>query len=389
MRDSTVRETTGILLNRFTIILPLLLLILVTSCTLDICSGTRPILKIGLIAPFEGVGRPLGYEALQGVKLAISQWNARGEPGGYMVELVALDDSNNAQEARLQAEELAVDPAVLGVIAGWSAETAGAVVPILTQRGLATVLPWSVSPTLANSERGIIMIAAHQGQIAQSLVEHLPNVVSSCNVGIVGDEQAIASYTEHLPPCARRIAPPAALHHDALQAWAASLFREHPSSLEALILVLDPISGGELVRAVRKTGWSGSLFGAADLGGTQLVDVAGEWAEGAIIASPAPSGADLPSDSGEHQTFLTLLPPRAVLAYDATHVLLTAIERNIAQEGRPSRKGIIATLPRVQAEGLTGTIAFDANGRRLHPLVWLYRIEDDRYPGVLIKQVEM
>lgn len=389
MGDGTVGRFANILLNCFRIILPLLLVPVMTSCTLGICSGTRPILKIGLAAPFEGVGRPLGYEILQGVKLAISQWNARGGPGGYMVELVALNDSNNAQEARLQAEEFVADPAVLGVIAGWSAETAGAIVPILSQKGLATVLPWSVSPMLADVDHGILMIAAHEGQIAQALVEHLPIIVSPCNVGIVGNEQAIASYMEHLPSCARGILPPAALHHDVLQMWTASLFREHLSSLEALVLIVDPISGGEIIKAARETGWSGSLLGAADMGSVQLVDVAGRWAEGVIIASPAPDGADLPLRSGEDLTPLTSLTPRAVLAYDATYVLLTAIERNIAQEGRPSRKGIIAALPRMQTEGLTGTVAFDADGRRLHSSVWLYQMEDRRYPGALIRRVEM
>lgn len=389
MRDSTAERFAGILLNCFRIILPLLLIPVMTSCTLDLCSGTRPILKIGLAAPFEGVGRPLGYETLQGVRLAISQWNSRGGPGGYMVELVALNDSNDAREARLQAEEFAVDPAVLGVIAGWSAETAEAIAPILSQKGLATVLPWSVSPALADPQRGIVMIAAHEGQIAQALIEHLPAAISHCNVALVGDEQAVTPYLEKLPPCAQKAAPPAALRHDALQMWVTSLLQERTSPPEVLILVADPISGGEIVKAARETGWSGSLFGAVDMGSTQLLDVAGGSAEGVIIASPAPSGEDLSFRPSEILTSLTFLTPRAVLAYDAAFVLLTAIEKNIAQEGLPSRKGVIAALPKVQIDGLSGIIAFDANGWRLRPSVWLYRIEDNRYPGTLIKQVEM
>ena len=389
MEDDIIKRVTGVFSNCFRIILPSFLILVMASCTLDICSGTRPVLKIGLVAPFEGVGRPLGYEALQGVKLAIAQWNARGGPGGYMVELVALNDSNDVQEARLQAEELLVDPAILGVIAGWNAETAGAIAPILSQRGLATALPWSVPPGLANPQRGLIMIAAHESQAAQALAEHLFATVPRCHVAIVGDNQAIAPYLEHLLSCVQKLAPPAVLHHDALQIWAASLVQKRTSPLEALILVVDPILGGEIATVLRETGWSGSLFGGPDMGSTQLLDIAGGLAEEMIIASPAPSGADLPFRSGGDMMSLVPLTPRAVLAYDAAYVLLTAIERNIAQEGRPSREGVIAALPRVQTEGLTGKIAFDANGWRLHPSVWLYRIEDNRYPGVLIKQVEM
>lgn len=372
----------------FRVTLPLLLIPIVMGCVPRICSGTRPILKIGLAAPFEGMARPLGYEALQGVKLAVAQWNARGGPGDYMVELVALNDSHDAQEARWQAAEFLADPAVLGVIAGWRAATAAAMVPILSQGGLATVLPWSVPAALADPDRGITMIAAHEGQVAQALWEHLPTTVPRCHVAIVGDEQAIASYREFLPACVRRIAPPVTLHRQALQAWVATLLDPHASPLEALILVADPISGGEIVVTLRQTGWSGWLFGAADVGSTQLTDVADGWADGMVVASPAPSGTDGSFHADEDVRSLASLSPRGVLAYDAAHVLLTAIANNIAQTGYPSRAGVVAALARVQAEGLTGPIAFDTDGQRLRASVWFYRIEDHRYPGVLIGRVE-
>lgn len=386
-QEGVVGQFISSLLNRACIILPLLAVLVMVGCAPDICRGTRPILKIGLMAPFEGVARPLGYEALEGVKLAIAQWNARGGPGGYMVELVALNDSNDPQEARLQAGEFLVDPAVLGVVAGWSSETAQAIVPILEQRGLATVLPWSVPAVLADRDQGIITIAAHQEQIAQALVEYLPIAISHCHIAIVGAASAIAPYQAFLPACVQGAAPPVALHRHALRAWVASLFDDRTSPLEALILVVDPISGGEIVAALHQAGWSGELFGTADVGSTQLLDVAGGRADGMVIASPAPLGTDSFSYSDENMASLASLSPRTVLAYDAAHVLLSAIASNVAQAGSPSREGVMAALSKVQAEGLTGPIAFDAQGRRLHASVWLYRIEDQRYPGVLVKRV--
>jgi ABC-type branched-subunit amino acid transport system substrate-binding protein len=277
-----------------------------------------------------------------------------------------------------------VDPAVLGVIAGWSAETAEAIAPILSQKGLATVLPWSVSPVLADPQRGIVMIAAYEGQIAQALMGHLPTAISHCNVALVGDDRAVTPYLEKLSSCAQKVAPPAALHHDTLQAWIASLLRHHSPPVETVILAIDAISAGEIVKALRETGWSGSLFGAPDVGGTQLLDVAGGAAEGMIIASPAPAGADLPLHPGEDLTSFTSLTPRAVLAYDAAQVLLTAIERNLAQDGFPSRKGVITALPSVHINSLTGEIIFGADGRRLRAPVWMYQIENNRYPGSII-----
>ena len=52
----------------------------------------RPTVKIGLVAPFEGRYRYVGYDVFYAVRLALQEVNAAGGVGGYHVELVAYDD---------------------------------------------------------------------------------------------------------------------------------------------------------------------------------------------------------------------------------------------------------------------------------------------------------
>ena len=40
-----------------------------------------PVVKIGVIAPFEGAGRPLGYAVLPAIKAAVAEANASGDTG--------------------------------------------------------------------------------------------------------------------------------------------------------------------------------------------------------------------------------------------------------------------------------------------------------------------
>jgi len=54
-------------------LLILLLLVLLTSGCKD--TASPKVIKIGLIAPFEGPSRPLGYDVLYAVKLRVKQWN--------------------------------------------------------------------------------------------------------------------------------------------------------------------------------------------------------------------------------------------------------------------------------------------------------------------------
>lgn len=106
------------------------------------CAGSVPTtVKIGLSAPFEGSDRDLGYEVLYAVRLAVRERNEAGGAGGTMVEVVALNDFNEAPQALVQAHKMAVDPGVLAVMGGWTADTATAAAPEYERLGLAFVAP--------------------------------------------------------------------------------------------------------------------------------------------------------------------------------------------------------------------------------------------------------
>lgn len=113
---------------------------LLAACSLP--GSVKPTVKIGLSAPFEGLHRDLGYEALHAVRLAVRQRNeAGGIDGRYLVELVALNDLNEAEEAVVQARKMAVDTGVMGVLGGWSPVAAQAAAPEYEQLGLAFLSP--------------------------------------------------------------------------------------------------------------------------------------------------------------------------------------------------------------------------------------------------------
>jgi len=105
-----------------------------SACALP--GDAAPIVKIGVIAPFEGAGRPLGYAILPAIKAAVAEANASGKFGRYQVLVVAFNDDLHGPTAAAQAQALAQDPEVLVVVGPWTAETAAAVEPILAEAGL-------------------------------------------------------------------------------------------------------------------------------------------------------------------------------------------------------------------------------------------------------------
>jgi len=114
--------------------LGLLVLILVSCAAAP--AGTAPVVRIGLVAPFEGRQREIGYDVIYAARLAVREWNGRGGVNGYRVELVALDDGGNPEMALRAAQSLAVDPAVVGAIGHWLEETTAAARPAYAEAEL-------------------------------------------------------------------------------------------------------------------------------------------------------------------------------------------------------------------------------------------------------------
>jgi ABC-type branched-subunit amino acid transport system substrate-binding protein len=115
------------------------------SLLLTACASVEPVVKIGLVAPFEGAQRALGYDAIYAARLAVREINEAGGIGGYRVALVALDDRGDVEMAVDTAVSLTIDPAVVAVIGHGLPETTAVAQPIYAEAGL-PFLPLGDSP---------------------------------------------------------------------------------------------------------------------------------------------------------------------------------------------------------------------------------------------------
>jgi ABC-type branched-subunit amino acid transport system substrate-binding protein len=109
------------------------------------CASVDPVVKIGLVAPFEGRQRAVGYDAIYSARLAVRQINAAGGVGGHRVALVALDDRGYPALAADAAASLGIDPGVVAVVGHYLPETTAAAAPLYAEDGLA-LLPLGEPP---------------------------------------------------------------------------------------------------------------------------------------------------------------------------------------------------------------------------------------------------
>jgi len=338
--------------SALTLIVSLIAIFVLTGCSATPGIGAPPTVKIGLVAPFEGLHRPLGYEALFAVKLALQERNRAGGLKGYRVELVALNDFNDPAEARIQAQALVADPDVLGVVGHLSAATTGAALPAYEEAKLAVSVPW----TTGTEDRpgGVVSIAADLSE-TKALLADVMQASGYTNV------KTLTSSDEIIP---------------------------ESGGAQAVELVTDGVTAGEIILALQESGISRPLFGQVDVGSPQLLQVAAEAANGLTYVSPGPASTDIEATAfiEAYEALAGFSPgPRAVLAYDATNVLLDAVEQALSTGSpRPTRAEVSAAINTMQRRGLSGDIAFDTQGQRINAPIWLYQISNEEYPGALI-----
>lgn len=325
------------------------------SCAYPGSVGAPRTIKIGLVAPFEGLDRPLGYEALFGVKLAVQERNRGDGLRGYRIELVALNDFNDPDQARMQARALIADPDILGVVGHLGSTATLAALPLYDQANLAVSSPWTIkAASLEGDHTGVVTIAAS-------------DVETEARLEVAGQRMGfdhLSKLTDHN-------------------------INDISGKVEALQLATDAVTGGEIILALQQAGLTMPLFGQVDIGSPQLIQVAESAADGLVFVSPGPDPYDIAGAGAFIEAYQSLAGfppgPRAVLAYDATQVLLDAIEQVIAANNRqPARLEVSTVITSVQRQGLSGPIAFDAQGRRINAPVWVYQISGGRYPGVPI-----
>ena len=145
--------------------------VVVTLLLLSACSMPRnvlPVVKIGLVASFEGPQRTMAYDTLLAVKLAIEHHNDISRANGPLVELVALNDDGQSEDSKQQALQMVADPAILGVIGPWMAHSAAAGNDIYREARLAVVYPVTGPRCLTSSFQTL----AHRPQTSQAILAH-------------------------------------------------------------------------------------------------------------------------------------------------------------------------------------------------------------------------
>ena len=284
---------------------------------LPACAVPRPTIKIALVAPFEGRFREVGYDAFPAMRLALREQIKAGGIGRYQVEFVAYYDDADPVLAERVAHDVVLDERVMAVIGHFRLDTTRAAAAVYVQGQLALVVPQVPADQLPSAPL-IFPLAPTRERMSDALAE--------CPAGS-GDVVQV----ENLPT--------------------------FKGTVNSDLLHLLP-----------------------DFHSPAAPDLLGASIHGLCFAADAPLLRDLPAAAqalaGFQDVSGGLAPaPRSISAYDATRLLLRAIQADIDANGVPTRAGVARALRHIDYEGLLGHISFDQSNTWRSAPAWVYEYD--------------
>ncbi len=336
-------------------------------------------LRIAVLAARTGDAAPSNLAMFTAARFAVDELNAAGGVLGRPLEIVELDNASSALGSRVAAEQ-AVQEDVLAVIgASWS-EHSNAMAPVLQQAGIPMITPVSTHRDVTLHGDFIFRVCytdPFQGRVmARFAVDDLQARTAAILVNVSRSYSLeLADYfQQHFTAYGGRVLWRGEYTIDTAD-YAHLLRQVQQQGPDVLYVPGDYRDSSFIIKQARDLGLSAVILGG-DAFGLRLYDYIGAAADGCYYTthwhrdSPAPLSRDFVHryEAAHGEIKQTTVP----LTYDAVMLLADAVRRAGSADRAAVREALANT---VDFQGVSGSIAFDANGDPVKPVV-INRLEN-------------
>jgi ABC-type branched-subunit amino acid transport system substrate-binding protein len=246
---------------------------------------------IGQSCQLSGPLAALSNEIREGAALVLDQVNAKGGVHGRQVRILALDDGYDASKASNNVTRLVDQDNVLALFALAGTPTNMAALPIVRDRRVPLIAPFSGADALRTNERYVFNVRAGYADEIRKIVEHL-STIGITEVGVAYMNNAFgkggleAVKINAIKHNATVVAAQALeLDGKTLADAAAAMAKNRP---KAIILVTAGKLTSDFIAQYQKVGGGAQFYALSVVSSQQLLDALGERSAGVAIAQVMP-----------------------------------------------------------------------------------------------------
>ena len=347
------------------------------------------VVKIGASAPLTGPQAHIGKDNENGTRMAIEDANARGVIiGGKKArfELLSEDDQTDPRIATVVAQKL-VDAKVNGIIGHLNSGTTIPASRIYSDNNIPQISPSATAVGYtAQGFKTAFRVMANDGQQGKVLGEFAAKNLGAKKIAVIDDRTAYGQgLADEFVKSAQANGAQIVAHEyttDKAIDFTAVLTSIKGKQPDLVFFGgMDP-QGVPLVKQLKALGLN-AKFMMGDGGYTpKLIELAGAAAEGTYASLPGvpleqmPGGKDF---SQRYQAkFKQPIQLYAPYCYDAVNVMIAAMQK--AGSAEPAQ--YLPELAKIEHDGVTAKITFDAKGDLKGGAITLYQVQQGKWQAL-------
>jgi len=324
---------------------------------------TKTTILIGQSSPFSGSNKELGDDIREGLQAYFKQINAAGGINGRSIELIPLDDANDAKRSGENARILIEQRGVLALIGYASATLSLPALPFVEKNKVAFVGPFTGAEPMRIFRRNVYNIRASYADELEKIVDFYTTTgMKKFSIihydDAVGKENLVAVETA----LTRRGLKPASVgtlkrNQTDLGAAVSDVVNAAPDVVIATTLYK---TTGDFIKASKRAGSGAQFASTSFVGASALASELGDQGTGVVVAQVVPPyarasvqivreyQAAIEKSLGKKDFSFTSLE-----SFIGAKVLVEAIRRAGAN---PTREGLMKTLDAMQNFNVGGYV---------------------------------
>lgn len=338
------------------------------------CSKKEDTVKIGVVGPMTGDQSKMGMDMKNGADIAVKEWNQKGGVLGKKIELLVEDDQHDPKQAVSVANKL-VNAVAAGIVGHFNSSTSIPASAVYSKAKMPMITPASTNPQL--TEQGfsnVFRVCGRDDQQGLVAATFVTSVLKFKKVAVMHDKttygQGLADeFVKALGSMVEVVYYNGVIQGDKdFRAVLTAMKEKKPQ-----LLYFGGIypEGGLLVKQARELGINIPFMSGDGVIDQKFIEIAGTASEGSYLTfSPDPE--HLPTAGGFLKNYKASYGepgPYSIYAYDATNVLLSAIETAKSTDGTV----VSQTIHGMKHSGALGEIQWNENGDIIHSpyVVWI------------------
>lgn len=329
------------------------------------CLEKKPI-KIGYLGSITGKNSDLGVAARDATMLAIEQINSQGGINDRKLELVVRDDTLDPKVAEQMTGDL-IKEGVAAIIGPVASSMAKAALPVIEKAGVVMVSPTSSSNELIKDDHFFRVMepnskfARHLAESALKLgIKRLTVICDTNNRPYTVDIYQV--FREAFVKGGGSISSEVLFDSTQKRELQPLVKQLGLKKADGVMMLANSVDSIVIAQQIRKEDFKAPILsGACGIAQRDLLQLAGKSSEGLIFTLPVNSQSKAPAFTGFRESFIKRFnyPPTfaAVLAYDASQLVLTALKKNADPKSLRQTIKSISTF-----DGLQGVIKLDQYG---------------------------